>query len=158
MTAVAAKTTVAPGLHPTVYARILEESYGPGAWHGPDLKAAVADVTPEAAFKRPAPGRHSIAEIVLHHAWFVRSVVGQLTGRTPEPFLMKGEDWFELENGKRPTWPEIRATLQSYQDQLAKAVVSPLPEAERLDLILGIAFHAVYHAGQVQLVKRLLGD
>ena len=37
--------------------RILHEGYGPGAWHGPDLKAALAEVTPEQAFWRPAPGR-----------------------------------------------------------------------------------------------------
>jgi hypothetical protein len=37
--------------------RILAEGYGPGAWHGPNLKAALADVTAEAAFRRPGPGR-----------------------------------------------------------------------------------------------------
>ena len=35
-------------------ARVLSEGYGPGAWHGPDLKAALADVTPPAAFRRRA--------------------------------------------------------------------------------------------------------
>lgn len=33
--------------------RVLNEGYGPGAWHGPDLKAALADVTPDLAFWRP---------------------------------------------------------------------------------------------------------
>jgi len=32
---------------------------------------------------------------------------------------------------------------------------SPLSESERFDLVLGITCHAVYHAGQVQLIKRL---
>ena len=30
--------------------RVLTEGYGPGAWHGADLKAALADVTPALAF------------------------------------------------------------------------------------------------------------
>lgn len=56
----------------TELARIADEGYGPGAWHGNDLKAAVADVSPDVAFWRPAAGRHNIAEIALHHAWVTR--------------------------------------------------------------------------------------
>ena len=48
--------------------RVLDEGYGPGAWHGPDLKAALADVSPELAFWRPSPERHNLAEVALHHA------------------------------------------------------------------------------------------
>ena len=84
-----------------VLARIIEEGYGAGAWHGPDLKAALGDVTPELAFWRPGPGRHNIAEIALHHAYYVRSVRAQLSGVTAEPFIAEGEDWFELSEGGR---------------------------------------------------------
>jgi hypothetical protein len=37
----------------------------------------------------------------------------------------------------------------------ASQLTSPLAEAERLDLVLGITCHAIYHAGQIQLIKRL---
>jgi hypothetical protein len=30
-----------------------------------------------------------------------------------------------------------------------------MTDAERFNLVLGISCHAVYHAGQVQLIKRL---
>ena len=40
-----------------IESRILNEGYGTGAWHGADLKAAIADVTPAVAFWRPAEGR-----------------------------------------------------------------------------------------------------
>jgi hypothetical protein len=36
------------------------------------------------------------------------------------------------------------------------ALLSPGAPADRLGLVLGITCHAVYHAGQVQLVKRLI--
>jgi hypothetical protein len=39
------QTTTPRGLD----ARVLNEGYRPGAWHGPDLKAALADVTPSAS-------------------------------------------------------------------------------------------------------------
>src|SRR2546430_1454941 len=41
------------GLDPNVAARLVDEGYGPGAWHGPNLKAALTDIAPRAAFWRP---------------------------------------------------------------------------------------------------------
>jgi hypothetical protein len=143
--------------------RLLNEGYGTGAWHGPDLKAALADVTADVAFRRPAPGRHNIAEIALHHAYCARAVRGQLSGASLEPFVLEGSDWFELSDQAAITWPEILAVVESHQQRLAavltdiaaNVVQSPLGDAERFHLVLGITCHAVYHAGQVQLIKRL---
>lgn len=143
--------------------RVLEEGYGPGAWHGPDLKAALADVSLELAFWRPSPERHNIAEVALHHAYCVRSVRGQLSGTTPEPFVLEGEDWFALPDQARLAWPQIQAAVEKGQSKLAAVVSditagraqSKLSEAERFNLVLGITCHAVYHAGQIQLLKRL---
>jgi len=162
-TTTSAKTAIPDGLDATVLARVVEEGYGPGAWHGPDLKAALADVPPELAFWRPAPGRHCIAEIALHHAYCTRSVRGQLSGTQPEPFVLEGEDWFDLSDRAGLTWPEIVAVVDAEQRRLATVVadiaagrVRPsLGDADRFDLVLGITCHAVYHAGQVQLIKRL---
>src|SRR5262245_18391322 len=99
--------------------RILNEAWGPGAWHGPDLKAAIADVTPAVAFWRPGPGRHNIAEIALHHAFFVRAVRAQISGRAVEPFVLPGEDWFAAGDEKQISWPKIQAALESEQKKLA---------------------------------------
>src|ERR1041385_142451 len=117
-----AKTAIPDGLDATVLARVMEEGYGPGAWHGPDLKAALADVPPELAFWRTAPGRHSIAEIALHHAYCTRSVRGQLSGTPPEPFVLEGEDWFALSDRAGLTWPEILAVVDAEQGRLATLV------------------------------------
>lgn len=145
-----------------ILVRTLNEGYGSGAWHGPDFKAAISDVAEEAAFKRPAPGRHSIAEIALHHAYCTRNVRGQLAGTSPEPFVLEGEDWFAVPDASRLKWTQILRAVDTEQRKLADVVArigeggnSPLSEAERFDLVLGITCHAVYHAGQVQLIKRL---
>ncbi len=159
-----AKTTLPAGLPPSVLARILEEGYGAGAWHGPDLETAVAEVTPALAFKRPAAGRHNIAEIALHHAWVLRSVIGRLTGRELGEFLMQGEDWFTLDGKQGPSWAQVVETLAVNQRALAEALAniaagrsaSAIPESERFEVVLGVTCHAVYHAGQIQLLKRLL--
>ena len=146
--------------------RVLIEGYGPGAWHGPDLKAALADVEREVGFWRPGPGRHNSAEIALHHAYCVRSVRGQLSGQPPDPFIVAGEDWFEL-NGDGPlSWDAVRSVIEHEQQQLARLVAgiasgeidSRITDSERFDRVLGITCHAVYHAGQVQLIKRLAAE
>jgi hypothetical protein len=144
-------------------ARVLAEGYGPGAWHGPDFKAALADVPPALAFWRPAPERHNIAEIALHHAYCVRNVRAQLAGASAEPFVLEGEDWFPLSGEGRLSWAEVQATVEAEQRRLAEVVAevgagrapSPLGEAERFELVLGITCHAIYHAGQAQLLKKL---
>jgi hypothetical protein len=136
--------------------RILQEGYGPGAWHGPDLKAALADVSAELAFWRPGPGRHNIAEIALHHAFYARSVRGQISGQAPEPFLLEGEDWFAASERGSLSWPKIQAALEAEQGRLAEAVAKAGAGAgDQVELVLGITCHAVYHAGQVQLIKKL---
>lgn len=157
------KTTIPARLDPRVLSRLLEEGYGPGAWHGADLRAALADVSPAAAFWRPGAGRHNIAEIALHHAWCVRGVIGQLSGSEPPPFPLEGADWFELSANGPMSWPDVVRTLEEQQRRLVAlvgeigsgAVASPLGEGERFDLVLGVTCHAIYHAGQVQLVKAL---
>src|SRR5262245_20367098 len=150
----------------TLESRVLNEGYGPGAWHGPDLKAALADVKPTLAFWRPAAGRHNIAEIALHHAYCVRSVRAQISGRPPDPFVRDGEDWFDLADEKALPWQRVLDTVETEQQHLtaliedvaAGTVESPLADPERFNLVLGITCHAIYHAGQVQLIKRLRGD
>jgi hypothetical protein len=141
--------------------RVLDEGYGPGAWHGADLKAALADVTPDLAFWRVAPGRHNIAEIALHHAYCIRAVRAQISGTPQQPFVLDGEDWFVLPDQRVLPWREIQATLEAQHSGLitliadidAGRVHGPMTDGERFRLVLGITCHAVYHAGQVQLLK-----
>src|SRR5688572_28040744 len=116
------KTTLPAQIDPTILSRILDESYGPGAWHGADLRAALSDVAPRTAFWRPGPGRHNIAELALHHAWFARTVTGQLSGEEQPPFPVDGADWFELNDRAPLSWAEIRRTVDEHQRALAAAL------------------------------------
>ena len=162
MTSVATKTSIPTNIDSSILSRLLDEGYGPGAWHGADLRAAVADVSDTTAFWRPGSGRHNIAEVALHHAFCAHSVIGQLTGKDPGRFVVDGSDWFELSGGSL-TWEAVRSTLDATQQRLAGvvsdigsgALASPLDGREQFDLVLGIASHAVYHAGQIQLIKAL---
>ena len=60
---------------------------------------------------------------------------------------------------------EIQRAVEDQESRLAALVAdldagrlqSPLTDSERFDLVLGNACHAIYHAGQIQLIKRLHG-
>ena len=156
------KTAISKAVDAKVMARIVEEGYGPGAWHGADLQAALADVSAELAFWRPARERHNIAEIALHHAYHANAVGAKLAGKKPEEFVLKGEDWFELNEQGKLSWTKIQSVVAEAQKRLGKAAAengtkesAALSGAERFELVLGITCHAIYHAGQIQLIKRL---
>src|SRR5690242_4918976 len=102
--------------------RILDEGYGPGAWYGSDLKAAVAEVTAATAFKRPAKGRHNIAEVALHHAYWAGQIHAKLTGDAAAGFPLAGEDWFELNDETTLAWTSVVATLDAAQQRLVDTV------------------------------------
>ena len=80
--------------------------------------------------------------------------------------MLEGDDWFALPDQTRLTWAEIRSAVDAEQSRLSRIVAdigagrvqASLPDAERFDLVLGITCHAVYHAGQVQLIKRLRAE
>ena len=178
MTATVSKTPTPAGLPSGTLHRILDEGYGPGAWYGSDLRAAIAEVTPATAFVRPiatptrtvrasgapAERRHNIAEVALHHAYWVGQIERKLTGAAGSAFPLVGEDWFDLDDESRLTWTAITSLVDASHQRLSRAVgeiasgarTSPLPEAERFDLVIGITGHAAYHAGQIQLIKKLI--
>jgi hypothetical protein len=159
------KQATPAALDASVLLRIIEEGYGPGAWHGANFKVALSDVTPEVAFWRPGPERHNIAEIALHHAFSVRSVCERLSGKaSSKPFVLEGDDWFELSNESTLPWDRILEVVASEQRKLETTIAElgtgrlrPAPDVKPFDLVLGITCHGVYHAGQIQLIKRLRG-
>ena len=75
--------------------------------------------------------------------------------------MLDGEDWFALSDDSVLPWSKILAVVETEQHQLAAVVADagqrepPMEDAGRFNLVLGITCHAAYHAGQVQLIKRL---
>ena len=99
--------------------RIFAEGHRLEAWHGPNLNHALAGITPAAALWRPAPARHNIAEIVLHHAFYLHSVRGRILGAPQEPFPTGAGDWSAVPGPTGLDWPAILALLEDHQQRLA---------------------------------------
>jgi hypothetical protein len=82
---------------------------------------------------------------------------------TLKPFAVEGDGWFDLPSKSQLLWAAIQKLVDREQKRLIAAqtgvangrVTSRLSESERFGLSLGITCQAVYHAGQVQLIRRL---
>jgi hypothetical protein len=145
----------------------LDQGYDKKAWHGPNLKGSIRGLDAGQAAWRPRPDRHSIAEQVLHAAYWKYVVRRRLRGDKRGSFPIQGSNWFPVPNGlTEAVWREHTRLLETEHRALRAAIAELPPErlvetpagskVSNLTLIQGIAFHDVYHAGQIQLLKRLL--
>ena len=149
--------------------RAMEEAFERKAWHEPNLRGAIRGLSAADAAWRPADDRHSIWELVVHTAYWKYAVRRRLVGDKRGSFASKGSNWFSRPNlPSEAGWRDDVALLVAEHRQLmeAAAAVDPrrLHTASRgsrvspATLLRGIAFHDVYHAGQIQLLKRMAQD
>jgi hypothetical protein len=147
--------------------RILDECYEKRAWHGPNLKGSIRGVSAAEAAWRPDVRRRSIAEHVLHAAYWKYAVRRRLRGEKRGSFAVPGSNWFDLPSPwTEACWKSYVALLDREHRALREAVASfpadrlrQFPTGGKVRFITqihGVAVHDVYHTGQIQLLKRLL--
>ena len=155
-----------PGVEIELLLRIIDQSYNHPSWHGTNLRNSLRGLTVKEAAWRPAPGRHNIWEIAVHAAYWKYIVRRRLLREPRGSFPLKGSNWFVRPgSGGRKEWEADLALLDDIHGTLREAIAG-LP-CEKLNLrafgskvtnaatIYGVASHDVYHAGQIQLLKRL---
>jgi hypothetical protein len=149
---------------------LLDQAYDHHSWHGTNLRGSLRRVSPRLAAWRPAPGRHNIWELVVHAAYWKYAVWRRITGTPRGSFPLQGSDWFrrpEAGGAKalEPAWRADVALLARTHRSLREAAASLSANSlhRRLrrgvdspfSLLTGAAAHDLYHAGQIQLLKRL---
>jgi uncharacterized damage-inducible protein DinB len=160
-----ARARIDPALAP--YLNLLDEAFERKAWHGPNLRGALRGLTAEEAAFRPRPGRHNVWELCVHAAYWKYAVRRMLTSEKRGSFRFAGSNWFARPAGRATTaaWKADLAALGE-EHRLLRSVVSGLRARDLSQklrgskytiarLIQGVAAHDLYHAGQVQLLKRL---
>lgn len=141
---------------------LLDEAYEKKTWHGPNLRQSIKGVTAKQAAWRPGPGRHNIWEVTLHAAYWKYAVRRRIEGGKRGSFALKGSNFFvRPEKGKsnEAAWRADRELLESEHRALRAAVAKVLrtPRAVKLmRQLYGVAFHDIYHAGQVRLLRRMM--
>lgn len=154
----------------------IDEAYDVRSWHGTNLRGALRGVTREQAAWRPTsakatagkPGdpRHNIWELMVHAAYWKYDIRRRLTGEKGRAFALEGSNfWSRPVGGSLAEWRADLALLQR-EHELLRAAVAAFPAARwagkapgkpfNFDgLVRGVAAHDLYHAGQIQLLKRL---
>jgi DinB superfamily len=141
---------------------LIDEAYEKKTWHGPNLRQSIRGVTAKQAAWRPAPGAHNIWELTLHAAYWKYRMRCKMEGGKRGSFAIEGSNFFKRpESGKatESAWRVDRELLDREHRALAAAVrkSANCPRARRIVRgIYGVAFHDVYHAGQIRLLRRLM--
>jgi hypothetical protein len=141
---------------------LLTEGYSRKTWHGPNLRQSLKGVSASQAARRPAPGRHNIWELALHSAYWKYAVRRRIEGGKRGSFTLEGSNFFTRpERGKatEAAWRADLALLEKEHKALETAIrrVLKTPRARKLlPSLYGVAFHDIYHAGQIRLLRRLM--
>ena len=144
---------------------LVDRAYRAKAWHGPALLEVLDGVGAGLAARRVKRGVHSIWELVEHVASWNEIVAKRLAGEAPvvTPAL-------NFPPAPKPTPAAWKATLRRLartQAHFRRAVAAfpvaklgrqrPKTEHTWNVLIHGQIQHALYHAGQIAMMRRGLG-
>jgi len=144
----------------------IDEAFDRHSWHGTNLRGSLRGLSEHELSWRPGEPRHNTWEIAVHAAYWKYAAWRLLTGAKRGSFALAGSNWFERPDVRSSrTWRDDLALLVSTHAQLRAAVAALDPR--RLDepvkghltvaaLVRGVAAHDLYHAGQIQLLKRLM--
>ena len=146
---------------------VYDQAFDKPAWHGTNLRSSLKRLKIEELIWRPQSKRHNIWEIVLHCAYWKYVVYRKLTGIKKGSFPGKPSDW--------PAYPD-KPTMKDWQNdlkllikqhELLREAIINFPEnklykkpvkskVSYIQNIYGASSHDLYHAGQIQLLKRLM--
>ena len=143
-----------------------DQAYNKPAWHGTNLRGSIRGLSLKELLWRPRPKRHNIWEIAIHCAYWKYAVWRRITGAPKGMFPRVPSDWPKI--AAKPDlkqWKTDLALLEEWHKalriEIAKFPPSKLgnkPKSSRVSYIktiYGVSSHDLYHAGQIQLLKRL---
>ena len=144
----------------------LRRAYDGDCWHGPPLREILKGVTAAMAAARHPPLAHSIWALVNHVSVWVEVVTLRIAQWRPIEMPDAGDFPLVTDTGDA-AWTAALADLDRRHGDLLRVVAGL--EASRLHEIVpgkdypvavmlhGTAQHYAYHAGQVAVLKKLVG-
>lgn len=144
----------------------IRRAYEGEAWHGPSLAEVLVGIDAVAAVTKRGD-THTIWELTLHITSWFDIVRRRLEGeKLDDSNLTITDDWPPApKQVTAATWQEAKEDVGRASQQLM-AVVANFPE-QKLDqkvpgkdysysvMLHGAAQHALYHAGQIAILKKL---
>jgi uncharacterized damage-inducible protein DinB len=133
-----------------------------GAWYGPTVAELLERITPEAATAAPAPGAHTIAEL-LQHLLLWNERIRKTDAQHPLPKWEAEKEWAEPAipwNELVPRWKQSRDLLEERMrnfpvENLGKQTPGRTYPYEFM--LNGIVQHTIWHSGQIAMVLSMVG-
>jgi uncharacterized damage-inducible protein DinB len=140
----------------------LQRSFeGNDAWHCPSLRDLLAAVTAAQAAARPIAGAPTVWELLLHTTAYENVVRRRLLGETVET-LPDEAAWPKPTDTSAAAWLRAKLDFGEARRTLRQAVASfpetrlgetvPGREYSYYVMLHGAVEHALYHAGQVEML------
>ena len=149
-----------------------ERAHDGDPWHGSPVKEILRGLTHEQAARRPPNGAHSIWALVLHMTGWRNEVARRAAGEAAaEP---AGGDYPDIGDPTEGRWKDALEALDASHARLV-TIVEGLSDDHLLKptndprnrplgtgvtyyvLLHGIVQHDAYHAGQIAILRRVLG-
>ena len=140
----------------------LRRSFSGEAWHGPALLEILADANAATASARPIPEGHSIWELVLHISAWEGAILRRMQGEALQ--LKESEDFPPIPDASDAAWQASLGKLNRKHDELLAAIIAmpdsrlteqvPGKEYDFYFMLHGAVQHALYHAGQITLLRK----
>lgn len=138
------------------------------AWYGDSLHKILDNVTAKQAEAHPISNAHSIWELVLHVEAWVKFCLGAVQGTLIPVWstMPKEQDWPPVSDTGELAWKQAVSSFLSSHLRLGEALKTL--SDDRLEttvpgrpynfyhLFQGMIQHAVYHGGQIALLKKML--
>lgn len=142
----------------------LRRAFEGNAWHGPAIKEILVDVSAAQAAAHPIGSAHSIWELLLHIEAWEHVAIGAING-TAMPNPMPDEQNFpEVNTADESAFAAAKKSVFVTNEKLASAIEKfdparlentvPGRSYDFYHLFHGMTQHALYHAGQIALLKK----
>lgn len=142
----------------------LRRAFEGNAWHGPAVRELLADVSAAQAIARPIGSAHSIWELLLHIQAWERVAIAAIGGTAmPEPMAAE-QNFPRIADQSQPAFNKTKDQVFEINEKLASAIEQfdparledavPGRTYDFYHLFHGMTQHALYHAGQVALLKK----
>lgn len=137
-------------------------------WYGNCIYDILGKVSFEAAFEKPLPNAHSIAEILLHMLSWTEEVIDRINGMTagmpvsgdwpPVSGTPTEEKWTLWLSDFKLVNTNLALLIRDFPDEQWQEPIVDLrgtvPVVSYEDLVRGFIQHQVYHAGQIAILMK----
>ena len=145
---------------------LLDTAYDHTSWHGPNLRGSLRGVSLDGAAWRSQAGAHNVWELLVHAAYWKYVAWRRLTGAKRGSFPLPGSNFIERPVARTSLALRTDLALLDEMHRVLREAAAAVRPADldkgsaqrgvtKRALLAGVAAHDLYHAGQIQLLKRL---